>query len=148
MGFLPSLISTGWNPPRTVAPVFLVYIIGYFGFIIYYHNILDLYVKTFKPVNSKPIVILFFILIIALSSNNNVMNAYKDISSGKAFKYNQEVTRVYEQLNHAESDTIFVYPLKYRPLVLPIRWPDHYNRLVNDEWQMYFMHQVEMAKPN
>lgn len=144
-GYLPSLVSTGWNPPRTVAPVFLVYIIGYFVLIIYYYDFLN---KFIKPVteNYKFRGALSLILIIALSNNNNVMNAYKDITSGKAYKYNHEVNNVYKQLQNTESNKVFVYPLKYRPITLPVRWPDHYNRLVNNEWEEYFGKKIEMAK--
>ena len=72
------------------------------------------------------------------------MNAYVDIVSLKSFKYNLEISKVYKQLNSKGIDTVSVFPLIAKPRTLPIRWPDHYNTLVNNELEAYFHKKVLM----
>lgn len=46
-----------------------------------------------KILSAKPVTsVLLLIAIIALSHNSNVMNAYTDVTSGKAVAYNKQVT--------------------------------------------------------
>ena len=74
------------------------------------------------------------------------MNAYVDITSGKASSYRKQVLQTYEKLNISKSDTVYVSPIKKKPLILPYRWPGE-NRLVNGEWEKYYkIKRIELSK--
>lgn len=66
------------------------------------------------------------------------MNAYTDLTSGKAIVYHKQVMSTYKMLESTDNDTIYVKELQKKPLILPIRWPAKHNRLVNNELQEYF----------
>ncbi len=143
-GFFPSLASTGWNPPRTVAPVFIVFILFYFGICIYFHSYISEKIAQYCFLNFTIPSYLVLLFILGYSNQHNVMNAYVDIVSLKSFKYNLEISKVYKQLNSKGMDTVSVFPLIAKPRTLPIRWPDHYNTLVNNELEAYFHKKVLM----
>ncbi len=146
-GFFPSIASTGKNAQRTIAPILIVFILSYFGIVIYYYQYFNsLFIKA--KLNTIPINYLGIVIIIfAFSNKHNVMNAYEDIVSLKVTKYHKVVKSVYEDLANNKKDTIYVMPLFPEPNVLPKRWPNPYNHLVNKELEMYFHKKVEMV-PN
>ena len=137
IGFFPSIYTTRWIPQRAYTPIFLAFSITFmviFILSVKYFPILSRLNETFA--NSSGI--LLCLLIIALSSNSNVMNAYVDITSGKASSYHKQVLTTYEELMRSERDTVFVSEIAKRPLILPIRWPERHNYLANTIWEGYF----------
>lgn len=144
-GFFPSLVATGWNPPRSVAPVFIVFLLFFFGILIHYYNFINALFPSFNlNLNNKYLIL---ILVLALSNRHNIMNAYVDIVSLKVVKHTNQVDSLYKELATSKKDTVFVMPLFSKPYTLPVRWPDHYNHLVNAELELYFNKKVQM-KPN
>ncbi|WP_310556194.1 DUF6056 family protein [Flavobacterium sp.] len=143
-GFFPSLISTGWNAPRTVAPIFIVFLILYFGIIIYYYSYLTSLISKLSPNKNSFSGLLLLVLLIGFSNKHNIMNAYIDIVSLRVVNYNNQISKTYEEMQSSDRDTIYVLPLYAKPNTLPIRWPEHYNRLVNDELEKYFHKKIVM----
>lgn len=138
LGFFPSIYATNWIPQRAYTPIFFIFIL--FGTLL-----IMISINTIKKVsdlnkmfsNSNVLIILMPLLIISLSHNSNVMNAYIDITSGKASSYHKQVLQTYEMLEKSETDTVYVNTIKKKPLILPYRWPGE-NRLVNSEWEKYY----------
>lgn len=145
VGFIPSLAATGWNPPRSVAPVFLIFLLCYFGILIYYFDFFDLLFSKLKLTGIMNSTLLLFILIIGLSNKHNIMNAYVDIVALKTFKYNKQVKKLYNDLETTKKDTVYFSTLACKPTVLPIRWPDYNSSLVSSELEMYFNKKVVIA---
>ena len=140
IGFFPSIYSTLWIPQRAYTPIFIVFIISFvvvFLSMLKYFPILS-QLNTILTSSSKTSNIFLCILIIALAHNSNVMNAYVDLTSGKASSYHKQVISTYQMLEEATQDTIFVEELAKRPLILPIRWPQQHNSLANSIWQEYY----------
>lgn len=140
VGFFPSIYATNWIPQRAYTPIFFVFItmasVLIFIFIVKIKRLYNLNQLISNNTSSSLIIL---IAVITLSHNSNVMNAYSDLTSGKAIGYYKQVTETYEMLEKASSiDTIFVKKLVKKPLVLPIRWPDKPNGLANAQWESYF----------
>lgn len=140
LGFFPSIYTTKWIPQRAYTPIFFIImlvssILIFFAIIkVKVLNDLNKILST-KSTNS----LLLIITIIVLSHNSNVMNAYVDISSGKAIAYNKQVISTYHKLTSTDNKEVFyVQELQKKPLILPIRWPERHNHLVNNEWEEYF----------
>ncbi len=144
VGFFPSLVSTGWNPPRTVAPVLIVFLMFYFGIIIYYFDFFDKYISKINIQIFQNSYLFIFLIILSFSNKHNVMNAYVDLISLKALKYYNEVDTFYTLLSQSQKKIVYTYPINAKPLILPVRWPDNYNLLVNNELEMYFDKKVLM----
>ncbi|WP_392388790.1 DUF6056 family protein [Flavobacterium piscinae] len=137
-GFFPSIYTTNWIPQRAYTPIFFIFIL--FASLLILMTIKK--IKLLSEINmmlstKKILLVLLPLLIITLSHNSNIMNAYVDITSGKASSYHNQVLQTYEMLNNSKLDTVFVNPIKKKPLILPYRWPGE-NRLVNSEWEKYF----------
>lgn len=147
VGFFPSIYTTNWIPQRAYTPIFFIFIL--------FATISILFaIQRIKPLADlnkmlsahQVLLVLIPILIITLSHNSNVMNAYVDITSGKASSYNKQVLQTYEMLKNSETDTVYVKPIKKKPLILPYRWPGE-NRLVNGEWEKYYkIKRIELSK--
>ena len=89
--------------------------------------------------SSKRITFVFLLLaVVTLSHNSNVMNAYVDLTSGKAITFSQQAKAAYKTLSTTTKDTVYVNELVKKPLILPVRWPERHNQMVNGEWQEYF----------
>lgn len=140
IGFFPSIYATRWIPQRAYTPIFVVFMIVFalvFIVLMRYFPVLTR-INEQLSVYSKTSGLLLCILVLALSHNSNVMNAYVDLTSGKAASYHDQVTATYTILETVPQDTVFVKEIKKRPLILPIRWPAKHNRLINTTWQEYF----------
>lgn len=138
VGFFPSIFTTNWIPQRAYTPIFFIFML--FGTLLILFSIQK--IKILSDLNkmlSTNTVLLVFVplLLIALSHNSNVMNAYVDITSGKASSYHKQVLETYEMLEKSQTDTVYVNTIKKKPLILPYRWPGE-NRLVNGEWEKYY----------
>ncbi len=140
VGFFPSIYTTNWIPQRAYTPIFAVFMILFiflFFALNHYFPILNKLNNFFST--SKSSVIIILLMIIALSHNSNVMNAYLDLSSGKASSHYHQAINAYNKLNVASAnDTIVVNEIAKRPLVLPMRWPQAHNKLANKQWELYF----------
>ena len=140
IGFFPSIYATNWIPQRAYTPIFVVFIIVFtisVLFLINHFSVLEKLNNTLSKLVATPIFLV--ILIIALSHNSNVMNAYLDFSSGKAASHHSQVMSAYKTLDSASApDTIIVNEIKKRPLILPMRWPQKHNELANGQWEHYF----------
>jgi hypothetical protein len=138
IGFFPSIYTTKWIPQRAYTPIFFIFMIFSVLLIIILINKLD----WMRKVNSAfsmhtTTIVILPILILALSHNSNVMNAYVDLTSGKASSYNRQVIKTYEMLQTNTKDTVYINPIQKKPLILPFRWPGD-NRMVNTEWENFF----------
>ena len=139
IGFFPSIYTTRWIPQRAYTPIFFVFILFATFFIFIAINKIAVLNELNRILSAKPVTsVLLLIAIIALSHNSNVMNAYTDVTSGKAVAYNKQVTAAYNLLKTTKQDTVLVKEIDKKPLVLPIRWPAKHNKLVNNEWEEYF----------
>lgn len=139
VGFFPSIYTTKWIPQRAYTPIFFVFTIIAVVLIFLAINKVRVFNELNKMLSAKPITsILLVIIVVSLSHNSNVMNAYVDLTSGKAISYNKQVKRTYQMLSTTEKDTVFVKEIDKKPLILPIRWPAKHNHLVNNEWEEYF----------
>lgn len=147
IGFFPSIYTTNWIPQRAYTPIFFIFIL--FSTLL----ILTLIQKSkllsninLVLSNTKVLLILMPILVVTLSNNSNIMNAYVDLTAGKAKSYKKQVIETYKILEkNREADTIYVDPIKKKPLILPYRWPGE-NRLVNSEWEAYFkINRIELS---
>lgn len=138
VGFFPSIFTTNWIPQRAYTPIFFVFML--FGSLLI---LLSIYrIKILSDLNkvlstNTVLLVLVPIVVVSLSHNSNVMNAYVDITSGKANSYHKQVLQTYEMLEKSEADTVYVNTIKKKPLILPYRWPGE-NRLVNGEWEKYY----------
>jgi len=139
VGFFPSIYTTKWIPQRAYTPIFFIFMLFATILIVMSISKIAFLNELNKMLSAKPVTsFLLIIIIIALSHNSNVMNAYVDLTSGKAISYNKQVKGAYQMLSTTEKDTVFVKEIEKKPLILPIRWPAKYNRLTNSEWQEYF----------
>ena len=146
IGFFPSIYTTKWIPQRAYTPIFFVFTLFATFFIFVAINKIAFLRKLNELLSAKSITsFLLITAVIALSNNSNVMNAYIDLTSGKAMSYSKQVKATYEVMTTKKNDTIFVKEINKEPLILPIRWPAKHNRLVNNEWQEYFkVNKVEL----
>lgn len=138
VGFFPSIYTTNWIPQRAYTPIFFTFTI--FSTILIFIAIRKIKVlnELNKILSAKSVgLVLLPIIIVALAHNSNVMNAYVDITSGKASSFKKQVLVTYEELSNTKNDTVFVNQIAKRPIILPYRWPGE-NRLVNGEWEKYF----------
>ncbi len=139
-GFFPSIYTTNWIPQRAYTPIFVVFIIAfvclfvvmlkYFPILTRLNNNLSNFPKTSN--------VFLCILIVAFAHNSNVMNAYVDLTSGKASTYYNQVMKTYYALENNTQDTIYVQALEKKPLILPIRWAEKNGGLANSIWEGYF----------
>lgn len=147
IGFFPSIYTTKWIPQRAYTPIFFILMVVstiLIFFAIIKVKVLNDLNKILSTKSINPL--LLIITIIVLSHNSNVMNAYVDISSGKAIAYHKQVISTYHKLKSTDNKEVFyVQELQKKPLILPIRWPSKHNRLVNNEWEEYFkIEKIEM----
>ena len=140
VGFFPSVYTTKWIPQRAYTPIFFVFTL--FASIFIFVAIIKIKILNSlnKLLSDKAISpVLLLLVVVTLSHNSNVMNAYSDLTSGKAIAYNKQVKETYRMLEEAPSEgTIYVKELAKKPLILPIRWPAKHNRLANSIWEDYF----------
>ena len=139
IGFFPSIYTTKWIPQRAYTPIFFIFML--FGTVLIFIAINKIQVlsELNKMLSNKSATsFLLFIAIITLAHNSNVMNAYVDLTSGKANSYNKQVMAAYKLLETTKKDTVYIIELEKKPLILPVRWPSKHNRLVNNEWEKYF----------
>lgn len=138
IGFFPSIYTTKWIPQRAYTPIFFIFMLFSSLFILIAISKIEQLSNLNKAMSNYSISLIFLpILIIALSHNSNVMNAYVDITSGKAKFYHNQVLDTYKMLQSTNNDTVYIEPILKKPLILPYRWPGD-NRLVNGEWEKYF----------
>jgi hypothetical protein len=140
IGFFPSIYTTRWIPQRAYTPIFISFVILFvfvFVILLKYFPILLQFNAAFSG-SPKISVLLLSLLVITLSHNSNVMDAYSDITSGKASSYHNQVMKTYHQLQTTVEDSVYVKELQKRPMVLPIRWPERHNQLANTIWEDYF----------
>jgi hypothetical protein len=138
IGFFPSIYATNWIPQRAYTPIFFVFIGFATLLILFTIQKFTLLSDLNKLLTSNRVLyVLVPLLIISLSQNSNVMNAYVDITSGKASSFHNQVLETYEMLEKSKTDTVYVDPIIKKPLILPYRWPGE-NRLVNSEWEKYY----------
>lgn len=146
IGFFPSIYTTNWIPQRAYTPIFFIFLL--FGTFLIFISIqkIKLLSELNKALSANHVLLgLMPIFIITLSNNSNVMNAYVDITSGKASSYNKQVLQTYKMLETTKSDTVYVNSIKKKPLILPYRWPGE-NRLVNGEWEKYYkIERIELS---
>lgn len=140
IGFFPSLYTTKWIPQRAYTPIFVTVTIVFSTFVVLIlkrsHGLSKLNESISSSVKLSGIFLV--ILIMALSHNSNIMNAYVDLTSGKASSYHNQVITTYKQLQTTDRDTIYVNEIAKKPLILPIRWPENHNKLANNIWEEYF----------
>lgn len=138
VGFFPSIYTTNWIPQRAYTPIFFMFILCATLLILFSIQKIKWLSDLNKVLSANQVLLVLMpVLIITLSHNSNVMNAYVDITSGKASSYHKQVQKTYEMLEKSKTDTVYVNPIKKKPLILPYRWPGE-NRLVNGEWEKYY----------
>lgn len=139
IGFFPSIYTTSWIPKRAYTSILFIFIL--FASILFVLGINRVKILTSinKTLTQEPFnFIILLLLVVSLSVDSNVMKAYKDLGTGKAVGYHKQVTETYQMLNSIKKDTVFVKELNKKPEILPIRWPERNNRLVNSELEDYF----------
>ncbi|HRE79334.1 MAG TPA: DUF6056 family protein [Flavobacterium sp.] len=147
VGFFPSIFTTNWIPQRAYTPIFFIFTLFATLLILFSIQKIKVLADLNKVLSThKVLLVLIPILIITLSHNSNVMNAYVDITSGKASSYHKQVLETYEMLKNSKTDTVYVKTIKKKPLILPYRWPGE-NRLVNGEWEKYYkIKRIELSR--
>lgn len=139
IGFFPSIYTTRWIPQRAYTPIFFVFIVvTTFVFVSLSNRIFFLSQINQMLTTSKASTVFLILLIISLSQNSNVMNAYVDLTSEKAATYHKQVMATYNDLENSKGENFIAKELIKRPLILPIRWPERHNKLANGQWQEYF----------
>ena len=149
IGFFPSIYTTKWIPQRAYTPIFFVFMLFSVVFIFVTIAKIEMFSRINYTISNYSIsIILLPLLIVSLSHNSNVMNAYVDLTSGKASSFHHQVLETYEMLQANTKDTVYIKPLQKKPLILPYRWPGD-NRLVNGEWEKYFkIKRIEYVNEN
>ncbi|MBF6609055.1 MAG: hypothetical protein ITG00_10015 [Flavobacterium sp.] len=140
MGFFPSIYATKWIPQRAYTPIFAIFTMVFIMMLIAIlrHFPALVRINLLLSGDFRASAILQMLLIVTLSHNCNVMNAYVDLTSGKASSHYNQVMGTYDELKSTSSDTIYVKELAKRPLIMPIRWPQPHNQLANSIWEDYF----------
>ena len=106
IGFFPSLYATNWIPQRAYTPIFFVFILFSSILIFLAINKIRMLNDLNQLLSSKSVSSIFLLLmVIALSQNSNVMNAYVDLTSGKANSHSKQVNAAYEKLQKSK-DTV------------------------------------------
>ncbi|NMH28586.1 DUF6056 family protein [Flavobacterium silvaticum] len=138
VGFFPSIYATNWIPQRAYTPIFFVFTLIASLLIFALIQKVEILSKANTLLSdSKISLIVLPLLAVGLSQNSNVMNAYVDITSGKANSYHKQVLATYEMLRTTKNDTVIISPIEKKPLVLPYRWPGG-NGLVDAQLAQYF----------
>ncbi len=138
-GFFPSIYTTNWIPQRAYTPIFFVFIFTTILLLAIVLNRVSFLTQINQMLtSSKASSIFLVLLVVTLSNNCNVMNAYVDITSGKASAYYKQVMDTYKQLETNKKDVFLAKELSKRPMILPVRWPAKHNLLVNGIWEEYF----------
>lgn len=126
IGCFPSIYSLGSYPPlRTVNVIFFAVLI--LIMIVCYKLVSCPLTKKLQVPQILSIIILLIIVLgytfvigdkNVYDINNNIYNAYEDILSGKAQKYNKEVHERYNIIQSSKEDTLYLPPLQAKPQII------------------------------
>jgi hypothetical protein len=120
--FFPSYWGTYHLERRVVNVIYLYFLIGWFfnvQVIIYYLSQKEITIKHF----SNPVSVLIAIMIIIkLAAGGNIQIAYKDLISGSAYRYNNEMNARYEKISKCKSEVCEIEKISNRPST--IFWDD------------------------
>lgn len=129
-GFIPPLYATGWMPPRAVSIPFVIFIVLF----------LKLLPKIkFSFTKKRLYYALFCMVILVMSSGNNIEKAYTDLFAGKARDTYNQIMNDYSRMKTADKDdTIYVHALTNEPILMPIRWPSNKRDLSCSQMSSFF----------
>lgn len=152
-GIFPGMWSLNSRPPdRTVNTIYFFFIFAYLYFIItlihYLFNI-----KKINFVYHKNIKICIGIIILLnFVSNNNIVLAYHDLLSGKAYKYNKEMRTRFELIKKCKQPDCVLPELINKPPTIyntvDMGLTTDKNNWKNMEMSRYFRKRSIIIKPN
>jgi hypothetical protein len=129
IGFFTGYWSTGLNPPsRTINIIYFYFLMGlvYLTFVVFF----KLKQKRNDFITYSPSVkyLLFIMIFIQLSQENNIRTAYSDLVSGKAYNYDMELKNRYKIIRNTSKDTILVPMLSFKPRTI------YFGDITNDSY--------------
>ncbi|HEX8575181.1 MAG TPA: DUF6056 family protein [Flavobacterium sp.] len=152
-GTFPGVWSMNSKPPdRTVNTIYFFFIFGYLYFII----TLIHYFINIKKINfvyqNKIKIIIGIIIILNFVSYNNIVLAYYDLLSGKAYKYNKEMIARFELIKKCNQPDCIVPELINKPPTIyntvDMGLTTDKNNWKNMEMSRYFRKESIVIQPN
>ncbi len=116
IGFFPGYWSLGGPPPlRVINTIYFFFLMGfmYFTFVLYFY--LKEKEVTFIKFSNWVNYLIVLLILIKLTSNNNIKTAYADLFSGQAYHYDLELKKRYQLIDQASQNTVKVSKLKNEP---------------------------------
>lgn len=129
IGFFTGYWSTGLNPPsRTINIIYFYFLMGlvYLTFVVFFK--LKQKRNDFITYSLSVKYLLFIIIFIQLSQENNIRTAYSDLVSGKAYNYDMELKNRYKIIRNSSKDTILVPMLSFKPRTI------YFGDITNDSY--------------
>jgi len=148
LSFFPAYWAAHYVPSRVVNVIYLYFLIGWFfnvQVVIYYLNQRGIVIKPFSNSIS---VIIAILIIIKLAAGGNIQNAYVDLFSGSAYRYNNEIKARYIKINECQTGVCELEKISNQPST--IFWDDitpdekHWTNLCTGE---YFGKTVKLKSP-
>jgi hypothetical protein len=122
--------------PRITTVIFMIFCFTVAGILITAADRLNKITKALQQRASKTLLWVAFIASIIFSGN--FLKVSKDLFSGKAFRFNREQNRRYDQIRNCQEDTCYVDPIK--------NWPASIEQVASEKdlskpflyWDTYF----------
>ena len=151
VGIFPGLWSTSGAPPgRTINTTVFFFIISFlYCFISLVYHYSD---KVKVEINTTTKTILGILIIFNFLSHNNITVAYKDLFSGKAYKYDKELKARFSELKTTTNTACIIAPLNNFPTtiynVVDMGLTNDKNNWKNLEVSEYFRKKSIVVKVN
>ncbi len=150
-GFLPGYWSVGGPPARAVNVIHLLVLLGWFFnvYVCVEYGIVK-YKAAFIPFPAYAATFMCLVAFLSfLKEGSNMRTAYRDLLSGRAARYDAELTHRYEMFAGSKADYLEVNQLENTPDT--IFFDDitvHANNWRNDSYAKYFHKKtIVLAKP-
>jgi len=116
VGFFTGYWSTGRIPPlRTINVIYFYFLMGVIYLTIVLFFKLKEQGKNFIAYSKWVKYLIFVVVFIQFSKDNNIRTAYSDLFMGKAYNYDLELKKRYNIIQNSYNDTIYVPELKNKP---------------------------------
>ncbi len=117
--FFPTAwISHSEPPQRAMNNLYLFFLVAFLMTALSFLNRMEEKGIAFGPFSQRARILLGLVLVLDISTHNNIRTAYEDLFSGAARKYNQEMAQMLKAMRDCPLDTCVVDSLRTKPATL------------------------------
>ena len=122
LSFFPAYWAAYYVPSRVVNVIYLYFLIGWFFNVQVVISYLNRRGIVIKPFSNSISLIMAILIIIKLAAGGNIQNAYADLFSGSAYRYNNEMKARYIKINECQTGVCELEKISNQPST--IFWDD------------------------